>query len=1083
MEFQANLESHHLARHNLCHLHLGMKAGRRCLNCARSATRSRTLSLKWLIVSTLTLAPVMSASPVSSAELCRANEGKQVTIEDIVVDVTISKTGVAFLNFGDRYPNQTVAGVVPQSALANIGIEFINTLQGQRIRLTGNVTSYKGKPEIQIRQRRQIELVGSSGTAIGTHIGSPIWMWIIYILIVPSGIALCIVWVRRGVKPIEHAVRAWPLEIDRDDLAIFEEASPAWLDAANRLLMLSESTTYVARTDYLLWISQHCPLPPFPTSIYKRASPSQKRAIDMVWKSSLGEISFEERNQRYTAGELKSHGRLFDTLESNPLTEAQRIAVVTDEDNTLVVAGAGTGKTSTIVGKVAYILKKGLAEPEQILLLAYTRLAAEELQERIENRVDNSVGDRITVRTFHGLGLEILSKTEGAKPSLSKESTDIVEKRLTIKRILIELMKSNAAFQTSFKEFQVSYREPYRIAWEFNTYADYLQYLKNCDLRTLKGEKVKSLEEAEIANWLASNGIEYVYEKPYEHSTTTQEYRQYQPDFYLPKYQIYLEHFGLDKNGMPPAFFKDADKWSYIEGVKWKRDTHLKYRTRLVESYSWEKGSGILHQELQRKLIDEGVQLRPVSPEELLMMLNKVGLIDPFVGLVGTFLSLFKSSGTTPDALVALAATSTRNRLFCQLFLSIFEEYESGLKRSQSIDFDDMIERARTYVDSQDWGSPFKYIIVDEFQDISMGRAKFVIALRNQVPGCKLLCVGDDWQSIYRFAGSDVNCMTHFEHQFGYTATCLLDRTFRFPDKLAEFSARFVTQNPKQLTKNLISQRAAKRPLVSLCENSDDRIGIERILSNIAEGGRGDLSVLILTRNNFQLPSKECRIQWGKQFPDLDLKFMTVHKSKGLEADYVILDALVRNKYGFPNQTVDDPILQMVLSGVDDYPFAEERRLFYVGLTRAKEEVFLCTKRDQTSSFIDEIVRDQRYELLDEIGARVGGARCPSCGTGDLTKRSSVHGQFYGCTMYPNCDYTEPPCLSCNSGLILRGHDGTAACAACGVQAEVCPQCRAGILTVRAGQYGQYVQCTLWRAAHNNCRFKRNLDSNATRSL
>ena len=1047
---------------------------------------------------------VSGGAALVSPERAEDYLGQRVTVEGRVVQTTLAKGGEAFLNFGDRFPRQTFVAVVRKSAVDVIGVTRLKAIEGSRIRVTGKVATYKGKPQIVVFESAQLEL---DPAPPGAQVPSPPVPsppvpsvdWIVLAAMVTIVIVVSIVTGSKAKRRREEEERRTREEEERrkreeeerrkreeeervrrkielNARKFSEEHWPSLLEATRSWEQMIAATGYVAESDHARWRSKH-PTISLPSPEVREALPPECRADITAYEQvrRRGRNLIDERNSGWVEGEIEAQTAYFDQPVGSPLTKAQRSAVVTEEDNTLVLAGAGTGKTQTIMAKVAYLLRKKLASPAEILLLAYTKKAACEMEERIA--AAQSVP--ISVMTFHSLGLRILSETEQSKPSLCKEATDPILKNQTILNLLEELVMSDRKFAEDFSEFQLSFRVPFRSAWEFESFAAYLNYLKECDLRTLNGERVKSLEEAEIANWLALHGVNYRYEEKYKHDTRTREYRQYKPDFYLPDYDIYIEHFGLDEDGNPPPFFKPRDKVRYKKGVEWKRETHRQHGTALIETFSHEKRAGLLTRNLERKLRARHVPLTRVSPDMLLKKLNKGGIIDPFCRLLGTFLSLFKSSGMSAEELQGRAGGFERNGRFNHLFLGVLERYESRLHRDNSIDFDDMIQKACAYVERRAWASPYRYIIIDEFQDISVGRTKLVKALREQVPGSKLFCVGDDWQAIYRFAGSDVQCMTHFSKHFGHSATCCLDRTFRFPDKLAAFSSKFVTRNPIQLPKKLSSEKRAVEPVVRVCESTEDEKGISRILQEIAAGNPPGSSVLVVARYNFQLPDPEVRESLKGGHPSLGVEFMTVHQSKALEKDHVIIVRLSDGKHGFPSQIADDPALMMVLSEPDPFPHGEERRLFYVALTRAKKQVYLCVDRERPSAFVEEILADHEYEKLVDDLLLSHRVQCPECKAGYLVKREHPphSGNFFvRCSMSPSCSYSEGACGGCHSGLMFRQGDGVAVCENCGEESQRCPKCGQGLLVQRSGRNGDYFECSLFRSTLNSCEFKQNAE-------
>ena len=271
------------------------------------------------------------------------------------------------------------------------------------------------------------------------------------------------------------------------------------------------------------------------------------------------------------------------------------------------------------------------------------------------------------------------------------------------------------------------------------------------ELRTLRGERVKSFEELEIANYLTKHGVKFCYERSYPRRTQTPEYRQYQPDFFLPDYNIYIEHHALDERGRPPRGWE-----GYKERVEWHRRTHKKYGTKLIETYSWQYREGILLRELRERLEREDVRFERVSQRELVMQLARQ-LIEWLARLLEKFLNHVKTNGLSSEELRDRASkhgTLWRSEGFLDVFEQVSRRYEQRLQDEGKLDFHDLINRAAQYIREGRRATPYRYVLVDEFQDISAGRMKLLKALRRD--DTAFFLVGDDWQSINRFAGSDV---------------------------------------------------------------------------------------------------------------------------------------------------------------------------------------------------------------------------------------------------------------------------------------------------------------------------------------
>ncbi len=321
------------------------------------------------------------------------------------------------------------------------------------------------------------------------------------------------------------------------------------------------------------------------------------------------------------------------------------------------------------------------------------------------------------------------------------------------------------------------------------------------------------------------------------------------------------------------------------------------------------------------------------------------------------------------------------------MFKLLLDRYEKRLKQDQDIDFNDMIIRAAESAESQRYQSPYTYLLVDEFQDISSGRARLVKALVKQAPGHRLFCVGDDWQAIYRFAGSDIALMRHFEDYFGWTEQVALDRTFRFNDRIEAVATRFILKNPAQITKTIRTETKARgqRVFIDRPEAKHGDIAL-RVLKEIVQGAdQKPRDVLFLGRYNF-LEQGPAWSTMKQTYPGIQIRFQTIHRAKGQEADDVVVLGMQAGKYGFPSEIADHPLLDLVLSEPEGYEHAEERRLFYVALTRARHSVHLIADDTRPSRFLDEIMADDEVRVIGKAAAET--VNCPVCKTGRLMLRS-----------------------------------------------------------------------------------------------
>ena len=776
-----------------------------------------------------------------------------------------------------------------------------------------------------------------------------------------------------------------------------------------------------------------------------------------------GEDAFEhareQANKRFVANRA---GAVRSAAPGNELlTDEQVRAIATDEDVTLVLAGAGTGKTSVIVGKIAYLVRNESVSARDILVLAFNRKASREIQERLPG--DLALAH---ISTFHAYGLNVIGKVEG-KPSVSKLAGDSTKRDSAIGDFLDDML-NDPSQRPAVRDFIAYRRFPYRSPFSFNTLGEYYAYVKKYELRALSGDLVKSFEELAIANFLAMHGVTFRYEWPYEIPTTTSDRRQYMPDFYLPGHGIYIEHFALDEAGRAPEDWSD-----YERDCDWKRSIHSAHGTQLIETYSWQRKGGSLLSGLREALNKAGVKTNRIPVEDLIRALKEGTSISNLARLMGTFLDHVRSGALTADDLYERAKATgdpDRSRLFLDIFLHVQERYEQYLAEDHEIDFHDMIHLAVAHLRDGIWSSPYRYILVDEFQDISAGRMMLLEAMRR--PDAAYFLVGDDWQSIYRFTGSDVSLVKSCGKYLGHTREKELSLAFRFGDKILQPSEEFVRKNPDQTQRylkpglNTEEQDHGITVVAMMGDGPTDwaAAGLRHALSDIAQkAGAGTVfktdSVLVLGRYNSARDNLDAAKAEAK---NLSVEFSTIHSAKGREADYAIVLDLNGGIRGFPSGIEDDPLLGMVLPDDSGYPDAEERRLFYVAMTRARKGCYLVTEPGNFSPFVNEILKHQAVVFESDEASRRSPS-CPICGdSGRLLPTRS--GGSLRCSNAPLCLLRVPRCIECGEGYAASSDNEFCNNEACGKPVPVCPRCGVGVLTEHAESFGIFMGCTEYRS-------------------
>lgn len=732
------------------------------------------------------------------------------------------------------------------------------------------------------------------------------------------------------------------------------------------------------------------------------------------------------RNAKFVESELGKHHTFFNTVESTPLTREQRVASIVLQDRNLLVAAAGSGKTSTIVAKAGYALLSGQYQPSDILVLAFNNDAAKELDERINKRLAPLLphGTKIRCSTFHALGLAVIAEGKGVKPSVAAFATGSEAANFRfMEDIVAELLRSDATFAVYWLTFRALYGVPVKPIEGFRSRREWDDYVRAVgDYRggrrgflTLKEEIVKSQGELAIANWLFVQGIPYEYERPYEHNTATAEYRQYAPDFYFPDIDAYLEHYGIDAQGNPPPAFAER----YRESMQWKAELHQQHQTDLITTTFGEFVEGTLFPKLKEELMRRGQEFKPVNVQEALAKLDR-GNAPDYLPLLRGILKQAKSNEVDRATMEKRAAQNPqplRARIFIRIFWKVLAAYEAKLKSATEVDFEDMIIEAARLLEESRARHSYRLVLVDEFQDISRARARLLKALLSQVPECRFFAVGDDWQSIYRFAGADIDLFTEFAAHFGVTATNYLTATFRSNAGISSAASWFVQKNPKQLRKKVVARDSEDKAVVALRRYVDVETHDAECLAILEELAKGNdqhrhrkPAVFLLARYRHQCPS-DMELWIERYRNDFGLSFKTIHSSKGLEADFVVVLRMASGKYSFPSTISDDPMYDLVMPQPESYEYAEERRLFYVAMTRARRKVYLLAHSAAPSSFVTELFVEPSLKAHLAMGTSANLSSsakegCPSCATGLLSKRSGKFGTFWGCSNYPICRFT-----------------------------------------------------------------------------
>lgn len=813
----------------------------------------------------------------------------------------------------------------------------------------------------------------------------------------------------------------------------------------------------------------------------------------------------DKHNEDFVRRHLKSDEAYLDNILKNVdpdirLDDEQRRVVLSDEDYTLVIAGAGAGKTTTVAAKVKYLVERKGILPEQILVISFTNKAVGELRDKINKAL--KISSPIT--TFHKTGYAILHRQ-------GNERKTVVDQGFMY-NIINNYLKNHILEKPELVDKLILFFGSYFEApFEGDNLNDFFNYIKRADFSTLRGnmteyaeqiidirtgkhlsivhETLRSAQEVRIANFLYINGIDYVYEKEYPYHIL-RSCKPYTPDFTIIQDDktAYIEHFGITQDGHNNLYTTEQ-LVRYKREVNDKVRLHREHGTDLIYTFSaYNDGCDVLVH-LRKELLRHGFELRPRSSREVfdkIISTEENRYIARLVKLICTFIQNFKTNGYTLDDFYRFRTSTKneRNKLFLTICEQCYHEYTKRLKEKNAIDFEDMINDSERILREENLKGQkldFKYIIVDEYQDISRQRFNLIKEL-SKLCDAKIIAVGDDWQSIYAYAGSDITLFTNFKESFGYGLELSITKTYRNAQEVIDIAGRFIQQNATQIHKALVSPKTIKEPVIiqSYSEDVDRKkydgkggkyflIGetVEKIMKEILSENPKS-SILLLGRygfDGFNLTKSADFIYWektgnvtSKTFSDIEMEFMTAHRAKGLGYDNVIIINAIDSIYGFPSQVQDDPVLRYVVRTDHAIEYAEERRLFYVALTRTKNRVYIITPQQRPSPFVRELINDYpnvtlRGEIDNKRGIPTEVKLCPICGYPLQLRYKKAYGlRLWICSNEPElCDFMTND---------LRGGD---------LPVLKCSQCRNGYLIVKDGKDSPFLGCTNYKKDKTGC--------------
>ncbi|MDR2423826.1 MAG: ATP-dependent helicase [Prevotellaceae bacterium] len=686
-------------------------------------------------------------------------------------------------------------------------------------------------------------------------------------------------------------------------------------------------------------------------------------------------------------------------INISALNEKQQAAVFSKDKRLLVLAGAGSGKTMTLLQKIVYLIEKENVKSKNILAITFTKNAANEMLDRLimssdqteiyaQKLTDKQITEKeknalrlkyqskfqwikaLTIRTFHSLCFKILRKY--GVNEFDNQFKILGEDKWNENDEFAEYKAKETVFEV-FHKILIQQCDDEKFLFNLKRYIlDYFvdkihintdkHYFYEKLYTTFDGTKVRSKSEQFIADWFFKNNIRYVYEGKRQ---VSEKGFTFQPDFYLPDANIYIEHLSNLSYSVNDKQLA-CEKAGFTVEYTYEKDTHdSAFFSHVLEN-------------IVKNRLSENHRTGKMTYQEAFNGFHNH--IDEFIKMVNRVMDMIKVENTDLQQIACRAQADQHERVrhFYALAIPLIRKFNEYCVDKSYLDFNDLLIRCISLMKNDNdiakiLKNRFEYVLVDEFQDVNSLQVEFIKLLLTDKT--QLFCVGDDWQSIYGFRGSDVSYIVEFEKHFNPSKIITLNINYRSTQNIVDASNEVIKHNKFKIDKEIFAIKPSLQKIMLFAASEEENsmeetlnFCVEQVVKLQKERYTSDDILFLYRRKHVFRPN------FSKAFKKAGIKVQakTIHAAKGLEAKVVFIIGLTDGYGGFPDIWLEDRIFQVIKRANHELLLEEERRLFYVAVTRAKEKLFLISRKGNESSFIGEIPEnmleriDKPLELIKE---------------------------------------------------------------------------------------------------------------------